>query len=61
MIALISILILAIGYVLSWAITVGLVYLICFCFSLEFNLLIATGIWLVLCSLKLLFPSKGGK
>ena len=34
--------------VLSWAITVGLIYLICLCFSWNFSLLIATGIWLIL-------------
>ena len=50
------------GYALSWAITIGLIYLICLCFSWQFNLLIATGVWLILCLLKLLFPGgKGGK
>lgn len=45
-------------YALSWAICVGLMYLICLCFSWEFSFLIATGIWLILCFLKALFPSK---
>lgn len=36
----------------SWAITLGLVYLICLCFSWEFNWLIATGIWLATLLLK---------
>ena len=33
---------------ISWGITVGIIKLICICFSLEFNLKIATGIWLAM-------------
>ena len=33
---------------LSWAITSGIIYLICLCFHLNFSLKIATGVWLVL-------------
>lgn len=40
---------------ISWAITLGLVYLICLCFSWEFSWLIATGVWLVMCLLKGVF------
>lgn len=32
----------------SWCITVGIVYVIMWCFSLTFSIKIATGIWLVL-------------
>ena len=53
-------LILIIGYGLSWAVSVGLMYLICLCFSWNFSLLITTGIWLVLCFLKLIFTGKKG-
>lgn len=33
---------------LSWALTCGIIWLICVCFKLTFSLLTATGIWLVL-------------
>lgn len=38
----------AIALALSWGITAGLVFLICKCFSWEFSLLTATGIWLII-------------
>ena len=44
---------------IGWAITIGLVYLVCLCFSWQFNLLVATGIWLVLILLKSVF--QGGE
>lgn len=34
---------------LSWAITVGIIKLITMCFGMTFSLLVATGIWLILC------------
>lgn len=49
-----------IGSAIAWAITVGLVYLVCLCFSWQFNLLWATGIWLILCLVKAVF-GKGGE
>ena len=42
-------LIAAICYAISWAITVGLIKLICFCFGIAFSLKVATGIWIILC------------
>lgn len=45
---LIGALILLALYAVSYIITIGLIYLICMCFSLTFSWLIATGIWLVL-------------
>lgn len=48
-------LVLIIGYALSWVCTVGFVKLITMCFSIGFSLPVATGIWLVLCVLKLVF------
>lgn len=42
----------------SWGATVGIVKLITMCFGLEFNLLIATGIWLVLSLLGSFFKSS---
>ena len=50
-----------IGLALSWAITIGLIYLICLCFSWQFNLLVATGIWLIMIILKSIFGGKGGE
>jgi len=43
---------------LSWAITIGLVKLICICFNINFSLKIATGIWLILCLLRPVFSSE---
>jgi hypothetical protein len=55
---LIGLLIIIGGHAISYAITIGIIALVCLCFSWKFNILIATGIWLVLCLIKLLFPSK---
>lgn len=44
---------------ISWAITTGVIWLIFLCFSLNFSIMIATGIWLVLLLLKGVF--SGGK
>lgn len=49
------ILLLAAIYAISWAITIGVIYLICLCFGIEFKLLVATGIWLIICILKSIF------
>ncbi len=43
------------GYALSWAVIIGIIKLITMCFSIGFSLPVATGIWLVLCVLKLVF------
>ena len=40
---------------LSWIVTCGIIKLITLCFGAAFSWLIATGIWLVLLSLKLVF------
>lgn len=48
-------------YALDWAFTIGAIYLICLCFSWEFNLLIATGIWFIMEILKGIFSGRGGK
>lgn len=40
---------------LSYGFTVGIVYLICLCFDLEFSILIASGIWLLICLLRSVF------
>lgn len=46
---------------LSWAATVGIIYLICLCFSWKFSIAIATGIWLIEGLLFGLFGKKEGK
>ena len=52
---------LAVGYAISWAFCVGIMKLITMCFSWPFSLPVATGIWLILCLLKLLLhKSEGG-
>jgi hypothetical protein len=50
--ALIGCLTIIIGMAITWAITVGVVWLICLCFSLKFSLLTGTGVWLALTLLK---------
>lgn len=49
--------VIALLYVISWAICTGLIYLICLCFSWKFSILAATGIWLVICLIKGAFSS----
>ena len=44
-----------IGLALSWIITCGFIKLICLCFGLTFSWAIATGIWLVILLLRLVF------
>ena len=43
------------GYALSWVFTIGIIKLITMCFSIGFSLPMATGIWLIMCLLKLAF------
>jgi hypothetical protein len=57
-VAIVKILLTLLLFGISWGLTIGLVYLICLCFSWKFSLLIATGIWLILLVIKLMFPSK---
>lgn len=47
-------------YAISWAVICGLLKLITICFGLPFSLSIATGIWLIICLIKLIFGRKGG-
>lgn len=42
-------------YGLSWILTCGVIKLITICFHLSFHWSIATGIWVILCFLKLFF------
>ena len=54
--------IIALMYVLalaiSWAVTAGIIWLICLCFDWAFSLLIATGVWLVMLLLSNTFKSS---
>ena len=52
---------LVVGYAISWVITVGIIKLIAMCFSIGFSLPVATGIWLILCLLKLVFHKSEGR
>ena len=52
---------LIVGYAIIWAITVGIIKLITMCFSIGFSLPIATGIWLILCLLNLVFHKLEGR
>lgn len=48
-------LVLAICYAISWAITCGLIYLITLCFGWTYSWSIATSIWLIICIAKSIF------
>ena len=52
------VILLILAYGASWIITCGIIKLITLCFGLEFNWLIATGVWLVMCLLKSIFKSN---
>lgn len=58
---LIVVLAMIIGYAISWAVIVGIIKLITMCFSIGFSLPVATGIWLILCLLKLIFYKSEGR
>lgn len=57
--ALLVVLAFLLGEAISYGITVGIIYLICMCFSWEFDVLFASGIWLVMGLLRTIF--SGGK
>ncbi len=42
-------------YSVSWILTCGIIKLITLCFGLNFNWLIATGIWLIMCVVQSIF------
>jgi hypothetical protein len=58
LIFILGLIVIALILVVSWAITIGVIWLICLCFSWEFNLLIATGIWLILMLLSSVFGGR---
>lgn len=58
---LVFIIAMVLGYALSWAVVVGIIKLITMCFSIGFSLPIATGVWLILCLLKLVFHNSEGR
>lgn len=59
--AVLVVLLLAVMYATSWAIVCGLLKLITMCLDLPFSLSVATGIWLIICLIKLVFGRSGGK
>ena len=54
-VALVTITIFVFTYGLSWIVTCGIVKLITMCFGWTFSWSIATGIWLIICILRLIF------
>lgn len=46
-------------YAISWALTVGIIKLITMCFSWDFSLAAATGVWLILCLVGNVFHKSG--
>lgn len=54
-------LIIVFGYALNWVFTIGIIKLITMCFSIGFSLPMATGIWLIMCLLKLAFYKSEGR
>lgn len=51
-------LVLILGYGLFWAVTVGILKIAAACFGWSMPLTRATGIWLILCLLSLVFTKK---
>lgn len=49
------------SFLISWAITCGIIKLITLCFNLNFNLAIATGIWLCIQLIQTTFKSSTKK
>lgn len=49
------IILLVVGYGVSWIATCGIIKLITMCFDLTFKWSIATGIWLIMCLLQSVF------
>ena len=43
---------------LSWATTAGILWLICLCFKWSFDILIATGVWLIMLLFSGCLPRK---
>ena len=54
-VALVVIGILVLAYGLSWVVTCGIIKLITMCFGWTFKWSMATGIWLIMCLLPLIF------
>lgn len=50
--------VLILGYGLSWAVCVGIMKLITLCFGWSFSLAKATGLWLIICLLYLMFYNR---
>lgn len=55
---LVAIVLAVVIYGISWALTVGLIKLVCICLGLAFSLKVATGIWIILCILQSFFRSS---
>ena len=55
----IDLILLAGSCAISWALTVFIVKLITMCFSWDFSLAAATGVWLILCLVGDLFHKSG--
>lgn len=48
----------AAGMFISWLFTCGIIKLICLCFGLTFTWAMATGVWLILFLLSMVFSKK---
>ena len=46
------------GYVISYFVSIGVIWLITLCFGWTFSLPIATGVWLLWCIAKGIFSHK---
>ncbi|RGH54923.1 hypothetical protein DW846_01625 [Ruminococcus sp. AM36-2AA] len=52
------ILVVVLAYLVSWAVTCGIIYLITLCFGIGFSLPMATGCWLIMLLIGTLFKNK---
>lgn len=58
-IAAIALIVLLFG--ISWSICIGIIYLICLCFSWNFSIIAATGVWLIILLVKGAFHVEAKK
>lgn len=58
---LLGVLLVIFGYGISWLIFIGIAKLIALCFGIAFSLPVVTGIWLIVCLIKLCFGKVNKK
>lgn len=58
---LLTLLAVVLPFIVSWGVIVLLLWLISLCFAVSFNLLYATGIWLFILLIRVIFGKRSSK